>query len=284
MQKESCSCSKNLRSGCVWHPRLRHHTEPTVWTRLNVSPWCQKVMLAKATDEVFQCNHRNAEAKVSLQRATAAWGPRSPAGPDSDLTCAVLPQRSQVALICNWRRTNTLAQTIFRIVSLKYVFKRIIESLGPDSVCCVAAQLLRFSGTSSQLCCYWSLFHFLRSLSLHLSSTLLLLWRSFAASLPLQPSLSPPALYPLCSPLCVFISPSLTLISSSSVFLHLPLLWSHSLQMLPYFTPSFPPAASDPASLSEERWQGSETPHHKNPAVKWLLHKNTSLMKNKPGL
>lgn len=34
MQKESCS--KKLRSGCVWHPRLRHRLEPAVWTRQNV--------------------------------------------------------------------------------------------------------------------------------------------------------------------------------------------------------------------------------------------------------
>lgn len=36
MQKESCSCSKKLRSGCVWHPRLRPRTEAAVWTRQNV--------------------------------------------------------------------------------------------------------------------------------------------------------------------------------------------------------------------------------------------------------
>lgn len=54
-------------------------------------------------------------------------------------------------------------------------------------------------------------------------------------------------LTPLCSPLSVFISPSLTLISSSSVFLHLSLLWSPILSkteppftfQMPRFCPFF---------------------------------------------
>lgn len=138
-----------------------------------------------------------------------------------DLTCSVFPQRSDVAFICNWRETSTLAQVIFAMFCLKYIFlKKIIESSGPDSrhlplldfcalVDNVAAQLVFFSGTSSPLCCYWSLFHFLSSLSHFIchppsSSSEGALLQTF----PFQLSFSPPALSPRCSPLCIFISPS----------------------------------------------------------------------------
>lgn len=147
-----------------------------------------------------------------------------------------------------------------------------------------------FSEMSRQLCCYWSLFHFLPSLSLHLSSSLPFLWLQ-----PLPPN------YPF--HLLPFTLSALLSVFSFRLHLHWyhpavlssisPFLDPHSFQNCSSFhflkTPQFCTFFSCSLSPGQSQ-QGthrlvvlrSTHPDHKTQAVKWLLHKNTSVMKNKP--